>query len=776
MAPLSGTLSVLLLSLVLRTVPEKEAVHVFAPGQEVRVEALLAPDDATTFTYAGWHIEKLSAGPECRFDIVFHHEDERSVRIVVLPSEMPDVEGSFSINVDRSREDVTVRILVEAIGRRLRTNDPGAFFAAACMVILRGTTTSQPNSLDPSRFIESTKNRTMQDAWSATHKYVSSRLTLILTYLVFCVGLVLGMRYWRRSRRDALHAWGLVDAKADLSDAWIDLSPWVVGGIIACTLVPRALLLDWLPIGAHETNLYYYARLVPGTLTGETDLAGGWLCYHAPLHPLIVHVWTVIGDWIGVGGEIWWLRTPNLLPALASSLLLLRLGRVLDRRGAGVGAALLFALTPEIISASVGQHSYIWESSAVLFLLERSATIWRTGRPADGSFVVALGVAPWLGHLTLFAVGPTLLGLYLSTRDPVQRRLLRWSVVVFAVLFLPIAQRAAMGLWSYAGVVVVGAEDAAVEVPSRFGHGPLFLGAETRADAVMAFVTDHTERLFGPQGALFSALGVAFLIWRRWRLTIVLVMPLVLFASASGFLFLYNKNLGSWTPFLITASLLGWHEALERLRLEHSGLRASLVLLFFTLTSQGSDITDSIWTRSRDDQGGFSATTWTQKLTPGRAELCRPDEAAAVPDLSWVLSEPRWKKAPIVFVTSPQFLLYELCDERESVSGVSRCLEYLGRDPCNNGVYHGETQGHQAWGVAPFVGKGTEAPCDTLLNLLDRSPWGAAPVLVLANPDLSKQAGLFQRCRDLQDHLYGRCERWVTPRGLLILGCADLSS
>ena len=708
---------------------EAGLTRVFKPGWEAQVEALLAPDGGETFAHAGWRADGLSVGPECRFALSLIHDGGLRLRVVVSPSAAPDEQGSFVAVAAAPPPGVDVEPVVQALHARLRANDPGDFFASACVAVLDDGERDREDPLHVAR------ERTRRQRGGLLQRHAPR----LLSALGFMLALWLSLIGWRRARRDALAAPAAVDAgAAPVSGRWI------AAAVVGLTCLPRALLLDWLPVGQYEYEFFLYPREVLQTFTSGGAVET-WFWYHAPLHPLILHAWNLIGDALGVGGQLGWLRAANLAPAAAASLLLLRVGALLGRRGVGLGAALLFALTPEIVLSSVEQHSYVWECAAALLVIERCAESWRSGRPVGPSLLIALGVSLWMGHLTLLTTAPALTALMIVTSDRARRRVLLWSLLAAAVVFLPIAARAAVGLMSYAGATVLSAETVdATLVEAQYAHLPIVIEAQTKASALSRFFMIHGVRLYGHVGAWMAAAGALLLVWRRWRLALVALGPIALFAAAATVLYLYNMNLGALLPSLLLTPLLGWREAAR-----WGGPRVprhlpTVAWLLVVLSTTSPLFRKAVWPRPLEDQGLA--------------------DVAALPALHSLAASPPWAGRPIVLAVPPHQVGYELCVDRERVEGVAGCFEQRGRRDETSGTYSFEQAGRRLWAMK-------RRSCRAVMDLFDEAPWGTGPVLYLTRDFPIRGATSGARCEALRARLLTRCERWMTPNGLLVLGC-----
>ena len=695
--------------------------RVFLPGHEASVEALLAPDDAERLELRGWRARSLSAGPSCRLGLTLVHQDGRAVRVAVLPADDPKTGSSFHLTSDAAPGDAEASAAVQALGQRLRANDPGDFFASRCA----------REQAEPA------------DAGAREGPYLSAA-ALLARAGGFSLLVVVALLGWRRARRASPTA--PVD---HVQGRWPPT--WAALLVVVAALLPRAALLPWLPLGPFEHEFFAIPYRV-GLSFLHSQALESWFWYHAPLHPMLLWPWNVLGDALGLGGEIGWLRLPNLLPAALSALLLLRLGATLGGLGVGLGAALLFALSPELIVVTVHQHSFVWELAATLLVLERTMATWRSGRPPGWSLLAAVGVALWIGYLSALVIGPLFVALWLMSRGRGQQPVVLWSLLVIAVLVLPIAERALLGVGSYAGVSVLNTEgvDAGAFV-GAYGHPPNEILGASRLDALANFFLIDGRIWLGTPGLVIAALGLVLLVWRRRCLGLVCLGPVLLFALAATEIFLYNRNQGALLPFLLLPPLLGWRELTPRAPALARELVPALALFIAVLAAQAPRVLASL------EPAPIAPDARPPEISDTLRELC---------------SEPAWRASPLLILDDANRALYELCPARERAEDVSRCFSAPAGQGDEHGFYEVERAGRRVWiSVRPAALRWDPEQCAALEALETSPPWGSAPSLIVGSPELFAMIQRHPSCRALLEGLSRRCTTRATRRGLTVLRC-----
>jgi hypothetical protein len=701
------------------------APQVFLPGHEASVEALLAPDDADRYERGGWRVRALSAGPTCRVGLTLVHRDGRALSVTILPADDPTEAGSFHLSCDAAPGDADASRALQSLAQRLRANDPGDFFATRCARAQGVTVAADQADEGP---------------------YLSATM-LLARAGGFTLLVVVALLGWRRARRAAPPA-----LTEPAPDPWPP--SWTALLVVAATLLPRAALLTWLPLGPFEHEFFALPSRV-GASFGHAQALESWFWYHGPLLPMLLWPWSALGDALGLGGEIGWLRLPNLLPAVLSGLALLRLGHLLGGLGVGLGAALLFALSPEIILATVQQHSFVWECAMALLVSERAVAIWRSGRPPGASLLAAVSLSLWMSYLSALVVAPVLLVLWLMSRRRGHQRVVLWSFAVIAVFALPVAERALLGFVSYAGASVLSADgvDAAAFV-QQYGHPPNELLGASRLDALVNFFIVDGRIWLGTPGLVIAGLGLLLLAWRRWRLGVVCLGPLLLYALAAAVIFLYNHNQGALIPFLLLPPLLGWREVTPRApALLREGAPA-VALLVAVLAAQAPRVSAAF------------------EPAPTILDGAAPDRAGPLRDQC---DEAEWRGRPLVILGDMDRVLYELCPAHERASDIVRCITSRPHHGDEHGFYESERAGRRVWiSTRAAALRWDPEQCRALEALTTSPPWRSGPSLFVASAELVSMIQRHPTCRAVLEDLASRCAASATPQGLTVLRCPPL--
>jgi len=533
---------------------------------------------------------------------------------------------------------------------------------------------------------------------------------------------------------------------------------WTLAGVLAVALALRALLIPTLPPGTYELENVPYDRV----LSELTDQSGfGPLCkriyhnFHTPLLPTFLDGWYVIGDAVGMGGDITWLRLPNLFAAAAFLLLLLRIGRSLGAAAVGWGAAAVFAVSPTLTSLSVYQGHYFLEMVTVSWFCERLIACTLDDRPVHRSLAAAAAVALWSGYMTVLVVVPGLLLYLVRAWRRGERGPGLAAVLVVAGLYGPIATTAletAMDFMTISMTENVG-HAAAEGLFAVHGHQPMPVEMpEFRG--LVGFPVRIGTVVFGEAVVGVALFGFALALLSRPRTAWFPAALLVLYAALSTRMAARWVNYTSILPFLLVVPLWGASASAARLRIPW--LRNGLVALV---------------------AAGFVAGP---VLAPARHERlpAAADMAAWVAggerlsQVSGALQEDGHRDLPVLVLAVEKDVYYHLCPDRASLEGYLACKDGFFRLPRGDGLSRGLLEGRAvAFTQMDDVGPEDRGACPRLDGLRRADRWRGRPFLVLVTwgfrhyEEMGLCTGLFPRegCELLTEALHVRVLR-CAPR------------
>jgi hypothetical protein len=357
---------------------EPGTVAVFQPGNEGRALELIAPHGFDDLILEGWTLEGMTPGPECAVRFTFARGDAR-VRYVFGVSQPEG--GAAALRVEEATTPDPAP-LTRAFSALLNSNDHAAIFRDACLHRIADSReeidTAEAVLLDPFAPVASDTGKSL--------------LVLLPLVLLGFYGLRRPHPAPPRSRRSTTERSGLA-ILVGVAILLRVLVGWYLG--------PVLYELENFP---RNTNLWGLGYVI-GSFTNPPPPQ----TFHAPLLDSLLQGWSGIGDALGVGGELRWLRLPNVVLSGVMVWLLVRLGEALGDARIGWIAGATFAASPLLIQFSVPQGHYFLEMVAVTWFLERLASCVVAGRPAHRSLAIAAATALWSGFLSAVVVGPGLL-------------------------------------------------------------------------------------------------------------------------------------------------------------------------------------------------------------------------------------------------------------------------------------------------------------------------------------------------------------------------------
>ena len=505
-------------------------------------------------------------------------------------------------------------------------------------------------------------------------------------------------------------------------------------GLLGIALALRILLLPTLPPGLYELTNVPYDRVL-SELTDQIGFkpqgAMGYADLHTPLLPTFLDGWFLLGDAVGMGGSIVWLRLPNLFAAAAMLLLLVRLGRGLGSAPAGWSAAAVFALSPTLIPVSIYQGHYFLEMVMVCWFCERLVQVAVEDRPVHRSLAAAGVAALWTGYMAALVVVPgMLLSLALAWRRGQRRRGLA-AVLVVAALYGPIATTALETTFDFLSISVTAPVDEATAegMFAAHGHHPMTIEA-SGIPGLLRFPLEASSILHGEAVAWIALLGLLLALVLRPRLAWFPVLLLALFATLSTQMAARWINYTAVLPVLLLVPL--WGAALPGQRMSRPWLQIGAVAIVSAILLIGPVL---------------SPPHYDRLPTPG--QLARwVLGAERLSQISAPLQTTEHRSLPVLVLAVEKDVYYHTCADRETLEGSLACKDAYFLFPQEDGFRRGLSEGRPlAFSCMEDIGQRPEAPCPRV-DALRRDPaWQGTPTLVLVTPEFRRyEADGF--CRD----------------------------
>lgn len=613
---------------------EPSTVAVFQPGHEGCAQALIAPYDSDDLEIEGWTLDGMSPGPECAVRFTFVRAEAR-IRYVFGTEALDG--GAATLRVEEGAGERAVA-LTRAFEALLSSNDHAAIFRDACLVRIADS----HEALDLGEAAP-------PDPVVPTGRHAAEAVMVLLPLVL------LGFLLLRRAEP--------APARPPRSSR----ERIVLGLLIGAAVFLRLLVAWYLP--ARDLELENFPR--DTNLWGLGHIIGSFVhppppqTFHAPLLDSILQGWSVIGDALGVGGGVLWLRLPNMLLSGLLVWLLLRLGEALGDARIGWIAGATFAASPLLIQISVPQGHYFLEMVAVTWFLERLASRVIARRPGHRTLAVAAALALWSGSLAAVVVGPGLLVHTIHTWRRGDRR--RALGVLFLVLALtaPVVGAAIANALDMSAIASHAAPTAAANegLAAVYGHTVMEPAADGAA-GMPALAWDLTVATVGVVVApLLLILLVVALVRRpreRWGPPLILLV----FVALGTALPLRTANFTALMPVILVGGIQAILDAVDRFlprRIAGPAVAALLVGLI-----GGSLATDSIAAEDRS----LLALRMARWITVGHI--------GAVMD---VARAPEHRALPLVRGTWFGDTAYHLCEERTTRAGVVACMDRPKEEP-----------------------------------------------------------------------------------------------
>ena len=531
---------------------------------------------------------------------------------------------------------------------------------------------------------------------------------------------------------------------------------WALLGVVALALILRSALIPTLPPGIYELENVPFDRVL-GLLAGQLGLDPPgmpiYYNFHTPLLPSLLDGWFVLGEACEMGGDIIWLRLPNLLLAAALILMLVRIGRSLGTPAVGWAAAAVFAVSPTFAPLSVYQGHYFLEMVTVTWFWERLACYALTRRPIHRSLAAAAAIALWSGYMAVVVVLPGMLVyLVLATRRN-QRRQGLAAVLVVAALYGPIATAA---LETASDFLMISVSEslghaAAEGLSAIHGHTPMSIEAPNLA-GFLWFPVETGGVVFGETIAVLALAAFALALARpavAWFPALLLVF----YALISTRLATRWVNYTSLFPLLLVMPL--WGAAMAANRLRNPWWRTGVVALLAVAMTLGPALSPP---QSDRLPQAADLISWL-----GRGER--------LSHLSAQLQEEIHRDLPVLVLAVEKDVFYHLCPDRITLEGYLNCKDEYYHLPRGDGLSRGTLMGRPV----AFTRMDDIAPEDDLscprLDFLDQDEaWRDTPFLALITPEYRRYeadgicADLFPRTgctiiTNALDILIYRCNR-----------------
>lgn len=558
----------LVAGLLLVTARPAGATEFFLPGNEGAVLELLRPYSDETLVLGDWSLEALELGPACELRLAFVAAGtDARVTARVVPGDREGRGLGFRWKPERPGA------LGDALEALVRGNAPGDFFRERCRGDVDPVTgvTGDP---EPAPFIEAAfrlpegleaprvegkESGALADVISTWNRGAAVLLWVLVLGAAMTALILLG-----RGRGRGV----VVPQVPRLRDepSWVRwvFSAGLLVRLVAAWVSPSFLVESTQFIGLGDAYDLVGGRLPVfsfGTLFGES------ISYHLPLIDLLIGPWMSLGDLLGLGGHLLWLRLPTLAASGVIMWLLLRTGRHLGAPGAGRIALVLFAFLPACVRVSVTTTHYLMEMAAAAWVLERAVAATFGGRPCYRSLAVAAAAACWSGFVAWALVAIVGLGVVGSM---VRRGHVRETALValfVAALVAPLANTA----WDTLGATVdrsVPLVEGQAPADSSFAVPPMFQPVKIDALQVpepLVFPWHMAIHLLDALSALLALAGLALALALRPRLAPVVLGLLTAYGLARLQLQLSHDNLALLFPLFLLLPALGADALRDRL-------------------------------------------------------------------------------------------------------------------------------------------------------------------------------------------------------------------
>jgi hypothetical protein len=536
----------------------------FLPGNEGAVVDLLRPHSDEDLTLEGWTLQSLEVGPLCEVRFAFDGGGD-SVRAVIRPV---DDLGGLGFTWAPTRPGT----LGDALEALVRGNASEDFFADVCE---RKTDPVKGNVTDGGFPVAG--NDGAYGAWGPV--FVLLRILLVAGLSAF--GLILLGR-GRPAGAAAPPAPGL---RAE--PAWVKLVFLLGLGVRALAMVfepSHFFELEHVPPETFERLLAFVARQAPFFLEDGLTVTGK--VFHTPALQFLLYPWHALGDLLGAGGTLLWIRLPNLFLAGWLMILLLRAGRHLGQTDAGRAALVLFALIPQAVDISVQMGHYFPEAVLSAWFLERLLAATVRGREVWRRVAIAGAAALWSGFIAWPLVGIGALAGAIHLWRGGRRRDLLALVLAMSALATPLIGTALDAGTIYdASCVPLESLDGFDGVVPVYKDHPIFGVSEpTPAGAVLA-PWRMARYLYDPVTAALAIAGLVLLILWRSGAARVPLLALLFYGYARTRMNLNLDQLRLLVPLMLFLPAWGL-AATPELRLPRlPALNGRRLLVAFTLVA-----------------------------------------------------------------------------------------------------------------------------------------------------------------------------------------------
>ena len=661
----------------------------FTPGEEAAVVDLLIPYTDADLRLEGWDLEGIDVGPTC--ELRFHLREaagagEAMVR--VLPADSGD--GSFRFDWGAAAPP---RPLASAFEELLRGNDPGSFFQDRCN---EGVDVAAPG-VSKSGF-----------PW-----FVVLRLSLV----ALLAGL--GLAVLGRGRRSA----GPAGPGPLAEPRWV-LAVFVVG------LVLRGVAAVFAPSYSSELEfvspdferfLWFVRTEAPFLM--EDGFLSATRTFHTPLLRMILYPWHFLGDALGVGGTLLWMRVPTLGLAAWMMALLLRAGRHLDQPGVGRAAMALFAILPWGVYSSIMVGHYLLEMVLTAWFLERLLAAVCGKREVWRQVAVAAGAAAWAGYVTwpLVALGVIAGMVHLARRG--RRRDLLALALAAAALATPLIGSALDSVTAYdAACVPLDELSERVEtVPVYEGH-PVFDVSERSAVGVVRVPWLLALQLHHPAVAVFAVAGFLLLLLRRPGGALLPALIFLFYGYARTRMQLSMDNLRLLTPLMLFLPVWGFRLApalrLPRFEGVLDGRRLVLIFSVFALL---------VGAGQRLERGEQLPDLFRGSFYQGMVRWMAGDNLSAI---RAALGPHGDQSLPVVMPPGTALLHAGICHGFSSHAELLSCLEVPVDEGPPNDIKGPDGSAREFFLLPDFS-------CEGLVQLLTAPVWRAERFFVLLSVDLA---------------------------------------
>ena len=490
---------------------------------------------------------------------------------------------------------------------------------------------------------------------------------------------------------------------------------FLIAGLVLAAVVIRLPLMAATSVAALELENFVQGTI--GVILSTRVLPAQAV---TPFIFMLLDGWLWVGDQLGVGGELLWLRLPNLALTVWLLLMFLRVGRLVGSREAGWAAAILFLLLPKTIMASICQGHYFVEAVFAAWFVERLATYLVEKRPVFASLAVAGALAMWAGHICLLVVAPGFLVFLVVAWRRKQRGFFFATALLFALVYGPLMASALTGALGYMGMIVteVPAEAEALALEEQFHHNPIVMHNHN-VWGFVSFPYRVVDMLTGTLPAVFALVAiVVLLIRRRWAVAYPLLVVCA-FAFADTQTFLRWSNLTAVVPVLLFLSVWAVSAIPHKTRVNYWLIIFVLVALRFAIGT--ASIRPLGQHDPRDD--------WEAWLA---------DETAA--DVAEVLQASENRLTPVLVLLREYEALWTLCEDRTATRSAQDCFSSMDLIEAQGGVKVTQMFARTVAQLEADLPAEQGGPCPNLSSLLSTEPWATEPFYVLSWKPLDDHA------------------------------------